>query len=321
MVKSLATLLSEHKDEIALTEDGLRIKCLITPHEMPARADVVEVYLNGNKFKKAKEWYSQDYSKYEPFLVQDKKNKFQLFCKITRLRVNKIPKDVEKHVNGKRFLRLKENYLEREARRRTEEDENDSSSDQEESVDEEDGVDIDVDEEAEAAAAAGVWMPKEELKAVVSGFKPKISPRKAKAMAKALAGKERDVEEEEQEEEEEEEEGDADDSDDDPDGDSIASDDSDADLRWYIREAPPASKNKGKSESKGKGKGKGIGKEDKMGKSKVSDDKQEMKYDENSEGKSKTKRIIKGNKEKEPASLKRGAGDSGKQSTTKKQKN
>ena len=69
------------------------------------------------------------------------------------------------------------------------------------------------------------------------------------------------------------------------------------------------------------GEGEGKGKEDKMGKLKVSDGKQSMKDDENSEGKSKSKRAIEGKKEKEPASLKRGAGDSGnKQSTTKKQK-
>ena len=255
--KSLAELLEEHKQYISLSETGLRIKCLITAHEMPPRADAVQAYLDGAKFRKAREWYSQDYSHHEPFLVQDKKNPTRLFCKITRTRVNKIPADVEKHVTGKRFLRLKQNYLEREARRAEQPSDDESGEEggdggdvfdddeqQSENEQEDDEEEIDVEKEAAEAAAAGVWMPKEELKAVVDAIKTKKIPG---GRGKALP------QEEEEEEEEEEGEGEG------AEEESIASDDSDADLRYYIRSEPEPRQTKAKPKHKG-GKGGKSGK-------------------------------------------------------------
>ena len=254
--KSLAELLDENKEFISLTENGLRIKCLITPHEMPPRADAVQAYLTSAKFKKAKEWYSQDFSKYEPFLVRDKKSDKKLFCRITRTRVNLIPTDVEKHVNGKRFLRLKQNYLDREAKRESGIDEDDDEEEEGAEGDIEDGDggeddDIDVDEEAAAAAAAGVWMPKEELTAIVSGFKVKKSPKHTKGSKTEVVD-----EMDEGDEDEEEEEG----------ADSGAGDEEasvnseDSDIHLYIREVPPKPVIKAKALAKSKGEGKGKGK-------------------------------------------------------------
>lgn len=270
--KSLAELLDENKEFISLTENGLRIKCLITPHEMPPRADAVQAYLTSAKFKKAKEWYSQDFSKYEPFLVRDKKSGKKLFCRITRTRVNMIPADVEKHVNGKRFLRLKQNYLDREAKRESgigeDEDEEDDDDEEDAEGDEEDGDggaddDIDVDEEAAAAAAAGVWMPKEELNAIVSGFKVKKTPKLAKRSKTEVVDEMDEGEEEEGEGEDEEEGADSDAGDEEA---SVNSEDSD--IHLYIREAPPKPVIKAKALAKGKGKGKAKGDSDANGKRK-----------------------------------------------------
>jgi hypothetical protein len=101
--KSLATLLSENK--LLVLTDNNKIKCSLSGHEMPARADIVQQYLNSKKYAKAREWYSKDFSKYEPWIVENKVDPKKLYCTLTNLSLNKIPEEVEKHVTGKRFLR------------------------------------------------------------------------------------------------------------------------------------------------------------------------------------------------------------------------
>lgn len=51
--------------------------------------------------------YNADFSKYEPFVVAHKKNPKLLFCTLTRIELNRIPKEVEAHVNGKRYRNRK----------------------------------------------------------------------------------------------------------------------------------------------------------------------------------------------------------------------
>ena len=84
-----------------------RIICKLTGHEMPARADIVHKFINGEKFKKALEWYSYDFSHYFPYIIEnDKENgKKKLFCTLTKQVLNRIPAEVAKHTNGKRFKR------------------------------------------------------------------------------------------------------------------------------------------------------------------------------------------------------------------------
>ena len=55
-----------------------------------------------------KGWYDDEkFKKYEPYIVANKKNKKKLFCTLTRISLNKIPEEVEKHVAGKKFQRLR----------------------------------------------------------------------------------------------------------------------------------------------------------------------------------------------------------------------
>lgn len=51
--------------------------------------------------------YNADFSKYEPLIVAHKTNPKLLFCTLTRKELNRIPKQVEAHVNGKRFKNRK----------------------------------------------------------------------------------------------------------------------------------------------------------------------------------------------------------------------
>lgn len=100
---TLGQLLSEHK--FLKLQPNNKILCDVTGHEMSARADVVQSYINGKSFKKQLEWYSHRYSDYLPYIVEDRRNKKQLFCKLTRQPLNKIPSEVRKHMEGKRFKR------------------------------------------------------------------------------------------------------------------------------------------------------------------------------------------------------------------------
>lgn len=51
--------------------------------------------------------YNADFSKYEPLIVAHKTNPKLLFCTLTRKELNRIPKQVGAHVNGKRFKNRK----------------------------------------------------------------------------------------------------------------------------------------------------------------------------------------------------------------------
>lgn len=103
---SLADLLAKNTDYLTLTANN-KVRCSLTEHEMPCNADVVFSYMNGKKFKKAKEWYSYDYSEFLPHIVPDKRNAHKLFCRLTKQSLNKIPDEVRKHIAGKKYLRLK----------------------------------------------------------------------------------------------------------------------------------------------------------------------------------------------------------------------
>ena len=109
---SLADLLKKHSDVLSLQSNN-RIKCSVTGHEMPPNVEAVQNHLEGKKFRKALEWYSRDYSQYLPWIIAHKNDHTKLFCTLTRIPLNKIPGEVEKHVNGKNFLRLQKKFEEK----------------------------------------------------------------------------------------------------------------------------------------------------------------------------------------------------------------
>jgi hypothetical protein len=98
---TLGQLLGEHT--YLKLQPNNKIICDVTGHEMSARADVVQSYISGKKFKKELEWYRHDYSEFLPHIVEDKRNSKQLYCKVTKQALNRIPEEVRKHMQGKRF--------------------------------------------------------------------------------------------------------------------------------------------------------------------------------------------------------------------------
>ncbi|KAE9023979.1 hypothetical protein PR003_g11594 [Phytophthora rubi] len=106
-------LLSKH-EFLELVESGegddkrARVKCSLTQHEMLPRMDVIETHLKSKKFVKARDWYCHDYAQYEPYIVPHRRLTKSLFCNVTGTILNRIPSEVEKHVQGKRYKRLKQ---------------------------------------------------------------------------------------------------------------------------------------------------------------------------------------------------------------------
>jgi hypothetical protein len=86
----------------------VRVRCQLTQHEMLPRVDVLEQHLKSKKFVKARDWYCHDYSQYEPYIVPHRRLPKSLFCNVTGTILNRIPSEVEKHVQGKRYKRMKQ---------------------------------------------------------------------------------------------------------------------------------------------------------------------------------------------------------------------
>lgn len=102
-MSSLADLLTSNPHLRLLPNN--RIICEVTGHEMLPNLAVVQSHVNGKKYKRAVEWYRHDFSVYEPLITQHKSKMHKLFCTLTQEELNKIPDQVRKHAEGKRFQR------------------------------------------------------------------------------------------------------------------------------------------------------------------------------------------------------------------------
>jgi Surfeit locus protein 2 (SURF2) len=79
---SLASIISS-VSHLSLTPSN-RVKCSITGHEIPADLKLVQQYLTSKKLLKAKEWYSADFTRYLPYIIEHKRDSKKLFCRLTR---------------------------------------------------------------------------------------------------------------------------------------------------------------------------------------------------------------------------------------------
>ncbi|UJR25556.1 hypothetical protein I4U23_006901 [Adineta vaga] len=89
--------------------DKDRIKCSWTQHEMPARVDAIEKYIQGKKYQQIlKKKFDYDVlEKFKDFIEPStkKNHERQLFCKLTSRHLNKDPHHIMKHIEGKKFKR------------------------------------------------------------------------------------------------------------------------------------------------------------------------------------------------------------------------
>jgi len=112
---ALQKLVAEDDDLELVEESGrtkVHFKC--TNHDEPARWKLVQEYMKGGKYRKAREWYSADFTKFEPDIVSHEQSPKFLMCKITGTTLPKTLAKVEAHMKSKRFQELKKQYDERE---------------------------------------------------------------------------------------------------------------------------------------------------------------------------------------------------------------
>ena len=112
---SLGNLLAQHKDILTLTPMN-KIHCSVTKHDIPPNAEAVLAHLNSKAFRKAK-LYSGDFSKFLPYVIPHRYSDAKLYCRLTKLTMNKIMVQVQRHVDGKKFKRLKKVFEEKQRKR------------------------------------------------------------------------------------------------------------------------------------------------------------------------------------------------------------
>ena len=99
--------LVESIDHLTLSKDGKRVRCSITGHEMTSDVDVVKSYLKSKKLHKMKEMSDYNFDKLAPYVIPHNRDESKMFCVLTKEKIDRIPSVLEKHVNGKRFKRLR----------------------------------------------------------------------------------------------------------------------------------------------------------------------------------------------------------------------
>ncbi|XP_069603457.1 surfeit locus protein 2 [Ranitomeya imitator] len=90
---------------------GNKVRFSVTGHELPCRLSELRSFTEGKKYQRLQSRPRVfDYSSFEPHIVPSTKNGHQLFCKLTLRHINKVPEHVERHVQGKKFVRALHRY-------------------------------------------------------------------------------------------------------------------------------------------------------------------------------------------------------------------
>ena len=93
------------RDDLCFLGTG-KVKCTITKHEMKPVEDIVLQHLQSKRYKLEK-GYQQNYDYLLPWIQPNPEDHRKLTCTLTGHELNKIPSQLELHVNSKRFIRLK----------------------------------------------------------------------------------------------------------------------------------------------------------------------------------------------------------------------
>lgn len=112
---SLAALLLKHKKVVSLLPSN-KVKCAVTGHEMPPDVTVVQNHLNGKKLKKALAKQGQDLTRFLPHIVPNVEDEKKMFCKLTGFTLNPNADEIERHMGGRKFIRLRGERIEPPAR-------------------------------------------------------------------------------------------------------------------------------------------------------------------------------------------------------------
>lgn len=113
-VYTVEELVAEH-DDLEYTEDGEKVKCISTGHEMPFRFKDISDYINGAGYRKKRDYDATDFTKYAPHIVPSEKLGKHMFCTLTGRSIPMNPQKIEKHMESKRFKSLVKKFEEHNA--------------------------------------------------------------------------------------------------------------------------------------------------------------------------------------------------------------
>ncbi|KAK2188466.1 hypothetical protein NP493_131g02037 [Ridgeia piscesae] len=102
--EEIADILADNP-ALEIIQDGEKVRCTLSGHEMPAKKDVLESYISGKKYQRLRKLTESDIENYQCHLVPSTKKwrKNQLFCLLTMRHLNNTAVHIRRHVDGKRF--------------------------------------------------------------------------------------------------------------------------------------------------------------------------------------------------------------------------
>lgn len=77
---------------------------------MAPQLELLKKYASGRKYQHALQWYSHDFSKYKANYIFPGRDSKTMFCQVTKLTLNKIPSEIESHLQGKRYQQALKQY-------------------------------------------------------------------------------------------------------------------------------------------------------------------------------------------------------------------
>mmetsp|Transcript_28571 Transcript_28571/g.48289 ORF Transcript_28571/g.48289 Transcript_28571/m.48289 type:complete len:207 (+) Transcript_28571:138-758(+) len=119
---TVADFLQIYKEEFVLTPSN-KVRSVITGHEMSVSIEVINSYFNSKKYKMATQWHAFNVDEYD-YIIPHKSDKTKMWCQLTQKPLNKIPEQILKHVNGKKYIRLKNEQDQIKEEHRNREDKN-----------------------------------------------------------------------------------------------------------------------------------------------------------------------------------------------------
>jgi len=119
----LEAWLKEHADEVETLENG-KIRCKLTGHDIPKRLDALQAHWKGRVYRRAIEnrKKSVDLTPYQPHIVPHKRDHRLVYCRLTMKVLHNDMEEIEKHVQGRRFLFLMSEYNKQKPQRHDEVD-------------------------------------------------------------------------------------------------------------------------------------------------------------------------------------------------------
>eukprot|EP00919_Chromeraceae_sp_WS-2016_P050326 GHVR01119343.1.p1 GENE.GHVR01119343.1~~GHVR01119343.1.p1 ORF type:complete len:170 (-),score=58.98 GHVR01119343.1:716-1225(-) len=107
-MSTLEELIDENSD-LELRDNG-KIHVISTKHDCPYNLEMLQSYISSYKYKKSRECNNHDFDQYIPFILQHKNDKNKMYSVLTGHILNKIPKEIQSEMNGRRYKRLKRLY-------------------------------------------------------------------------------------------------------------------------------------------------------------------------------------------------------------------